>query len=269
METYVQCSDCDEHIPASAANCPVCLKVRTRQEIFDGISGNETPGKAKKENRFNAALWMVLGLAILFGGFKFQRHQAGERARKEKINNEARAAEEKLFAQQNKQQEAEEDKKVNPARYTPLPSKSSRVGVMSVSSDSPPAPPKDPDHKADTHWTVSGEVYDLVSLKPIPGVRLQFRAKSGGKSVLGKTDSKGRYRVRLIKSGIAYQMKLKHRKYSGDYVEESAVPFRDQAKHRRMDSYRLFLQSPLLHVPLSPPEDEDVVDHSFVLLPYD
>ena len=125
----------------------------------------------------------------------------------------------------------------------------------------------DPDRKAGTHWTVSGEVYDLVTLKPVRGLRLQFRAKSGGASVAAKTDSKGRYEVRLVKTGVEYTMRIKHRKYDGNYVEESGVPFRKQAEFRRMDAYRMFVNSPVLHAPLSPPLNEDAVDHSFVLLP--
>ncbi|PCI34747.1 MAG: hypothetical protein COB53_11630, partial [Elusimicrobia bacterium] len=204
-----------------------------------------------------------------------QQHSTAQRAEKERLVAEARATE----------QEGWEEAASDSVRESELPDTNFRVSVMSISDAAPRERrvrhqtifsddddfDEDEDDftesKVDTHWTVSGNVYNLVSLKPVRGLHLTFVAKSGGKKIKVMTNQKGIYKVRLPKKGKEYTMRLQHRKYDGTYVEESGMPFSQQSRDRRLDHYQTFRQSPILHVPLTPLLREDTIDHSFVMLP--
>jgi len=271
MTTYARCSDCNEQIPASAPNCPVCLRERSRKEIFDALSGTDPVKAAGRKSAFSAFGWLLMAVAVVYGGMQYQKHSVAKEAARVALEKEAREAEKKQW---------ESDPGIVEERSN-LPPASSRVSVMSV-SDTPAAAPQSNRRplervtsqreevriqEVDTHWTVSGDIYDLVSLKPVRGLYLYFQGKSGGKPVKVITDQRGHYSVRLPKEGKVYSLKLKHRKYDGTYVEESSFPFRQQTKSRRIDHYRTFRQAPILHVPLTPLHSEDAIEHSFVMLP--
>ena len=116
-------------------------------------------------------------------------------------------------------------------------------------------------------WTVSGEVYDLLSLKPVGGALLTFTAGASGGALTAQTGDDGRYTLKLPKAGEKYSLRVRHASYDGVYAEDAGLPFREQGLSRRREFCRTFRRSTVLHVPLSPPLEEDAVEHSFVMVP--
>jgi hypothetical protein len=279
---YARCRDCDEQIPASAPSCPVCLRERSREEIFEALSGNDPKKTQQRRGTLSAVFWLLLAGGVVYGGVRYNNDVLAKKKVEEARLKAAADAERDRWESDGSEAEKAEgfgesinfsQNPVGGPRRERLPERSAPLPGSEAERRERERERRDREieyeaRKGDDAWTVTGEVYDLVSLKPVSGLRLRFTPKGGGESVDGRTNSKGRYRVVLPKDGTAYVLRLRHRAYSGAYVEEeSGIPFKNQSRSRRLEHYQSFLQAPLLHVPLSPPASIDAVTHSFVMLP--
>lgn len=128
-------------------------------------------------------------------------------------------------------------------------------------------PPNRPQLDADT-WLVRGEVYDLLSLKPVSGARITFTSRADGKSRAARSDAKGRYRLKLpkLKEG-GYDAAVSHPAYRPIFLEEMAPPYSSQKASRREDAANTAVTSQILHVPFLPEHADDEAEYGLILLP--
>lgn len=125
-----------------------------------------------------------------------------------------------------------------------------------------PAPPARP-----TSWTVTGKVYELMSLKPAAGVQVVFVESSSDKRFPVSTGVDGRYRLELpFLESSGYKVVVRGRGYRPGYLDEMEPPYFEQALERRQDARELFFNSNVLHVPLTPPEGGGTVEQNLVLV---
>lgn len=116
-------------------------------------------------------------------------------------------------------------------------------------------------------WTVRGQAYDLLSLKPIKGVQLIFTS-AAGKNFAAKTGADGRYSIKLPPAAEGgYRLEAAHPGYRPSFLEETDPPYKRQSEARRVEAARLIINSEVLHVPLQMPEGASEAVYDLVLSP--
>ena len=71
-------------------------------------------------------------------------------------------------------------------------------------------------------WKLRGAVYDLTTLKPVPGAALEFKDEERNKVVKTRTDSAGRYRTIVPSLGErGYLVVIKKGGYAANYLDPS------------------------------------------------
>lgn len=101
-----------------------------------------------------------------------------------------------------------------------------------------PAEPAAPPPAAE--WSFEGNVYDMLSFKPVNGVVLLFMTQSEEETFEGRTDARGRFKIVLpVRSG-GYKLIADHPEYIGEYFDETTPPIRtwSLAKRRQMRAAR-------------------------------
>ena len=264
MSTYARCRACDEQIPAEAANCPVCLQERSREEIFEALRGHDPRAQVRRGGAIAAAAWIGLAVGVVWGGLRYSRHLEAKRAEADSRLKAAADAERERW---DAEKRASDGAYAGPASFDLEPVRAA-APAPDASEDASKARERAVETKQGSDfWKVTGEVYDLISLKPASGARIRFSAKSGER-VEVKTDSRGRYTAHLKKEAAAYTLTIRHSGHDGSYVEEeTGLPFKAKSRNRRLDDLQTFRQSLLIHAPLSPPPSVDAVKHSLILLP--
>ncbi|MFH2202112.1 MAG: carboxypeptidase-like regulatory domain-containing protein [Elusimicrobiota bacterium] len=226
-----RCPSCHTNLEAFETTCPVCMRERTREEMFTAQSDEAESTSAVKKRGFGF-LWLLVGFGVV--GYGYHMHT------QKKLMEDRAAAQEKAAV-----------------------SKGAEKAVPHTA-----AAGAAPEEKI-TKWTIGGEVYDLLSLKPVKGAQLVFTDKAKGSRYKTKTDAKGRYTIKLPKlKDDGYELVVKHRRYRGVYLEEeTSRPLKRQDRESRLETYDAFSRTAILHVPLLPPEDQHTVRHDLVLLP--
>lgn len=257
MARTTRCPSCAAEIGAQVAACPLCMRQRSRAEIFASLRG-EPPREEAAAARagFGGTLLMLAGLAVLAGGIYlyYRKGISLKEAAAARVEARSRARVEEVRA------EAERLAKAEAAR--------AETAARRSGENSPPRAGAAAARGA-AHWTVRGEVYDLLRLSPVSGARLTFTSRDSGGSAAAVTGPDGRYSVALpkLESG-GYELSVRHKRYGG-YLEDAQPPFRDQGEAKRREALAAFSGSAVLHVPLLPPMEEDSVEHDLVLLPAD
>lgn len=244
----VRCASCDTEIERFEVRCPVCLRERTRAEMF----GHAKPAAAKAAGgSFRAFLLMLTGTAAVALGVQLHLQK-----RQEEATSRERAAAAVSVETQAEEKREESAPIPEPQREEPKPVPEPEAEIFTEGRAQAPV------------WNVSGTVFDLLTLKPAAGARLLFTDLARGKKHAVSADRQGRYRAALPKLlGGGYDLEVRHTAYDGVYVEDSQPSFRAQSKEEREEAYGSFKRTNILHVPLLPPEEQDDVVHDLALLP--
>ena len=249
------CSSCDAEIDAESPRCPVCLSERSRAEIFQALRG-----QSARSGRWAATLrglaMMVLGIGgtALGARWTMQRNAAAREAQRqsqERVRKELESKNALEAASRRTLSLLAATASANPSTNAAAKSQAAATLVK----------------KADTHWTFSGEVYDLMSLSPVATARVKFKPEGSSTEFATQTGGDGRFTLRVPKKDAPYAVSILHKGYDGAFVEDGSPPFRQQSKALRRDAAQTLRDSPVLHVPLSPPDEDDAAEVTFVMLP--
>lgn len=246
----VECPSCATEMDARAEACPVCLRKRTRQEMFAGLRGDK-PARARGGGggAGRALFYGALGAAaisyVVYKGPNIVTSpaQGAQRGRTTAV--------------------------LPPLDPQPPPPEAAARAEPSL----PPAVPAAVASAAkpmgnSTRWTLRGQVFDLLSLKPVPGAALTFTDTFSGAVYRGQSDARGAYAVAVPKGeGTAYQVSVRRRGFKPDYLEDSEPTFLTRGPAARRESAREMERSAVLHVPLSPPLEADEAAFNFALVP--
>jgi len=119
-------------------------------------------------------------------------------------------------------------------------------------------------------WVVQGKVYDIITLKPVGGVRIVFSDVGTGKEIVTESQGSGRYETELPKvSSGGYRLSVRHPRYSGVYTEEGYTPYHKQSLARRQDAWEMLRSMKIMHVPILPPLEDAGYDHNIVMVRLD
>jgi len=85
--------------------------------------------------------------------------------------------------------------------------------------------PKAPAALEGVSWDFEGQVYDMLTLKPVPGVEMTFYSDEGNHQT--KSGKDGRYRISLpgLRSG-GYRLQADHPDYADEYFDDPGSALR-------------------------------------------
>ena len=241
---YLPCPGCHSPLPPEATGCQICMRGRSKQEIVRGYA-KLSEEKARKRRRPFQLLAAVL---VLGGGGKLYVDHG------EKLKTAVMSAGGAIYRRF--------DDMRNPSNYasTPVPTPApappvepeKAVNTQLFAADPPPAAPAPaqgspqtpaaaaraaPKPPAKNAWRVSGEVYDLATLTPVPGAVITFR-RDGQEPASVTTDGRGLYEIDLAK-GAAWAVSLEAGNHRRGQILDIDPPYRD----RDADERRAVLQN--------------------------
>jgi hypothetical protein len=112
----------------------------------------------------------------------------------------------------------------------PRPQEEEGPGIVSV------MPEKGPRPKAVTEWKMRGVIYDLLTLKPIPGVHMIFTDNETNSRAQIQSDAQGRYRAILpALAGRGYLVTLSKPGYLKSYLNPGTEGVADMTLERRTE----------------------------------
>lgn len=252
------CPGCHTPLPPEATGCQICLRGRTKQEIVRGYAKLRAE-KARKRRRPFQILAAVLVLGA--GGKLVMTHR-------DKLSSAAGAASRWL------------DDMRDPRYYAPKPG-----GPASPPSDDPaavpgaPAAPEDalraqlmppdvppaggapeqgeappaarpagPKPLAENAWRVSGVVYDLATLDPVPRAEITF-LRDEKEPATATTNDKGEYEIDLVKGG-GWTASMKSPKHRPGQVLDIDPPYRVRDADERRAAMEALTDGDLIPAPV-------------------
>jgi pyruvate/2-oxoglutarate dehydrogenase complex dihydrolipoamide acyltransferase (E2) component len=257
----VECPGCHTELDPTNTNCPVCLRPRSRKELLAGLAQTRKPAPTRWGRVLGG---IVLGGLAGFAGLVYLNRPAPPPA---PAPNPAAAPPAPAAP-------------APAAAATPDTSGAARVVVQQTPlasaapaaeeepQDEAPAAPRARKAARPKGWLVEGSVYDLLSLKPVPGAKIVFQDKNSGAMVTAVTDAGGRYKAdlpKVVEGG--YEVTIARRGYSSEYLEEMSPPYRSQSRGRRLEAAEELQQSAVLHVPLLPEYSASGATYDAVLFP--
>lgn len=248
------CTSCDAEIDAEVPRCPVCLSERSRSEIFQGLRGRDPRRSAWRLATARGLLWMAAGVFGTVAGVRWANQRKADRDRA------LREQAERFQEGARRQQEASEEALLRPPAVAFAPEAPAPPPPAKAAAPSSPGPAAVSDH-----WAVTGEVYDLKSLAPAAALRVTFTPDDLSPPVRVTTGRDGRYSARLPKKSAPYAIALTKAGAPVDFVEEDTLPYKDQSAKRRLDALASLRGTPIIHVPVSPPVEDDAAEFSFVV----
>lgn len=250
----VLCPSCDAEIDAEVPQCPVCLSERSRAEIFQGLRGKDPRRSAWRLATARGLLWMSVGVFGTVGGVRWANQRKADRERT------LREQAERFQDGARRQQEGAEELPLSAAAVPYVPEAPSHPAEKAAA-----AKVNAPAAAASDHWAVSGEAYDLKTLAPAAALRITFTSEDASPPVRATTDREGRYSARLAKKSAPYAVEVAKSGRSVEFVEEDSTPYKDQPAQRRLAALSSLKEVPIIHVPLSPPAEDDSAEFSFVI----
>jgi len=258
----VRCPTCDAMMDANVTSCPLCMRERSRAEIFAGLRGEDPERKVPMVRRLLGYLTMLFGLGIL--GFCAYRAYWGPPK-----SVEAREAQSSDTAKDSADRPGRlQGDGARGSREVLEPASEAQVWVPKKEPAGLAAKPSDERNAADDNWRVSGTVFDLVSLSPIRRARLIFTDRQTGRDYPARTDSRGEYQIRLPKlrhGGYALRLRINNREAM--YLEDMGPPLRSQTERQRLETVSSFDPSSILHVPILPPFSDSSLRYDLAILP--
>ncbi|MDE2489730.1 MAG: carboxypeptidase regulatory-like domain-containing protein [Elusimicrobia bacterium] len=111
---------------------------------------------------------------------------------------------------------------------------SSSEGASAAPARAPAAAPAPPPPPPPTHWRLRGTVYDLSTLKPLPGCWVRFVDVDANRSVTARTDAGGRYRTIVpALDGRGYEVRLSKSGYAPSYLDPRTRGVREMSAAER------------------------------------
>ncbi|MFA5139455.1 MAG: hypothetical protein WC728_09510 [Elusimicrobiota bacterium] len=111
-----------------------------------------------------------------------------------------------------------------------------RQGSPVPETEPPPAAPKPPVQTPEpvvVAWRFEGQVYDMVTLRPIKGAQLVFMG--GDQDYNFSTDKQGLYKVKVPPlEGASYQVLVDHAEYLEGYFDEADPPYHQRPRAARI-----------------------------------
>jgi hypothetical protein len=97
-------------------------------------------------------------------------------------------------------------------------------------AEPPPEKPVAPAPAA--FWEFEGQIYDMLTLTPIPGVEMTFYSDDGNQQT--KSGKGGRYRMRLpaLRAG-GYRLVADHPDYADEYFDDAGADYRKMSLKQR------------------------------------
>lgn len=226
----IPCPACGQVMGILEAQCPVCLRLRSPREIARDIRAGAPSYRLRAAVFSPATAFFALGLSLLaFSAYAWRRGW------------------------------------LRPPEPPPVEQAEPRPPLREFTEpETPPRPAKRP--APSRLWRVRGRVYDLMTLKPVAGTRLAFRAVEGGKTYRTASGKDGAFALQVPKldSG-GYAVSVSHPVYGKVFLEEASPPFHEQSPARRRDAREMLRSLRVLHVPLLPPRSQDDVEYNVVL----
>lgn len=204
------CPGCHTPLPPEATGCQICMRSRTRQEIMRGYA-KIREDKARRRRRPFQLLAAVLLLGA--GGWLFKTHGARLTAAASAAGGAiVRWADDMRNPSHYAMQAApkpEPKPEPPPAPGAPVAPESAMRSQLFPEDHQPPTPPADAPSKSPERpagpkplsknaWRVSGTVYDLASLNPVPDAEVTFLLDEK-EPRSARTDEYGAYEVDLPK----------------------------------------------------------------------
>ena len=214
MTESLPCPGCSTPLPPEATGCQICMRARTKHEIMRGYAQlRESKARRRRLPVQIAVFVLVAGAAVKLGwDFRAVIRSSAESAKTRAAAWYDQFTDPKNYAPRGAETPvenapAEAQKSISPlATQHSVPpgllddGPASRATAPSPSPRGTPAPPpavKPP--VAKNAWRVSGVVYDLSSLEPVPDSEVTF-SNDGREHVTAITGADGAYEVDLIKS---------------------------------------------------------------------
>ncbi len=214
MTESLPCPGCSTPLPPEATGCQICMRARTKHEIMRGYAQL----RESKARRRRLPVQIIVFVLVAGGAVKLgwdYRAVIRSSAGSAKVRAAAwydQFTDPKSYAPQSAQTPVENasagadaPRSVSPlaAQTAPPP------GLLNDLPEHPgtappasprgtPAPPAVKRPVAKNAWRVSGVVYDLSSLDPVPDSTLTF-SSDGREPVTAKTGADGAYEVDLVK----------------------------------------------------------------------
>ena len=255
------CPGCPTPLPPEATGCQICMRARTRQEIMRGYA-KLREDKARKRRRPFQLLAAVLLLGA--GGWLFKTHGARLTAAASAAGGAiARWADDLRNPSHYAMQAApkpEPKPEPPPVPGAPVAPESAMRSQLFPEDYQPPAPaadapakpperrPAGPKPLAKNAWRVSGTVYDLASLKPVPGAEVTFLLDEKAPRS-ATTDENGSYEVDLPKGdGWTVHMVAPDRR--GGQILDIDPSYRDRDADERRAVFENITDGDLIAAPV-------------------
>ncbi len=128
------------------------------------------------------------------------------------------------------------------------------AGAISIMAE------KTPEAKVVNEWKLRGVIYDLVTLKPLPGVSMTFTDNETNSRAVVLTDAKGRYRTILPPlTGRGYLVSLAKSGYAKTYLNPGTEGVSEMTLDRRKELTKELSTSILEPASLQPDSETPLV----------
>lgn len=212
MTESLPCPGCSTPLPPEATGCQICMRGRTKQEIVRGYTQLRESKERRRRLPLKIASFFLFAAAAGKLGWDFRAvirttsatAMTRVAAWYDKFTDPSSYAPKSAPSAENAGETA--PKSISPltTQTTPPPGLANDVPEHPGSAPPPasrtaPAPPpavKSP--VAKNAWRVSGVVYDLSSLEPVPESVVKF-TRDGREPVTAQTGADGSYEVDLVK----------------------------------------------------------------------
>ena len=281
----IYCHGCKTELDPSATSCNICLRPRTRADIFRGLRGaqaeKELPGKRRKIVFMAVLLAGIAGAAVYFGGPQIKILLRPHIAAFMPAPTAPVATRETPDEPEEKPTAEEPAAPKRPPQGTPYEGEDSvatalKVALRKSSPYTTEIPEKYASEEYSTEksppegyaWTIFGKAYDLFSLKPLAGAVITFRSKYSEEDFTVKTDRDGNYTATMPpQESHGYNVTISHRRYRSEFLDEMRPPYHTLNLGRREDAAMLMNTTAVLHVAIFLTEDEPEFRYNFVMLP--
>ena len=238
------CPACRSEFDPAATSCGVCLRPRSRQEIFRGMRRLSQEEKAQRRRPFLIAGAVLAAVAAGFGAYAYRQRRPPAVAQVAPSQVEAPKAAES-FPSMQESPEPPQYSAQPPGEYQRAAGETRPKGL----------------------WTVRGRAYELTTLEAAAGAQLIFTERNRGQVFKTTTKKNGSYKIRLPRAAESgYVVTVRHKNRRADYLDEMEPPYERQSRNRRLEAAQMMSQASVLHVPLLPPEHEEPLVYNLVLL---
>ena len=207
---HLPCPACHTPLAPEATGCHICLRARSKQEIMRAYAGLR-----KEKARRRILPFKIAGGALILGAvISLSWH------RQEDIKTAAATARSTVGRWSEDLTDAKRYSDHPAAAADEIPDSESSAAVSSLKQ--PPA---------GNVWRVSGVVYDLATLLPVPDANVLF-ISDGGSSQHTMTDKAGRYEVDVLR-GAGWAVSVKAANYRTGQIMDVDPPYRERDAEAR------------------------------------